>query len=76
MVPGINIQARDLLPVGKIGLVRGGELVWVGSIGSPISDAEFDTVLMNPTDIERLKVTADKFNRRVDVIRALLQPST
>jgi hypothetical protein len=73
MVPGINIQARDLLPVGKIGLVRDGELVWVGSVGSPISDAEFDTVLMNPTDIERLKMHADKFNRRADIIRALLQ---
>lgn len=71
----INVQARGLLPVGKIGLMRGGQLVWIGSISAPIADAEFDTVLLNPADIERLKTSADQFNRRVDIIRALLQPA-
>ena len=74
MFGGINIQSRDLLPAGKIGLVKNGQLVWIGAISSPIEDAEFDTVLLNPADVERLKASADKFNSRAAIIRALLQP--
>ena len=73
MRTGINIQPRDLLPVGTLALVRDGQVVWIGSVDAPISDAEFDTVLFNPADIECLKLAADKFNRRHDIIRALLQ---
>ena len=73
MFGGIQFQPRDLLPVGKIALVRDRQLVWIGPLGSPIEDAEFDTVLLNPADIERLKDSVLKFNRRADIIRALLE---
>ena len=69
----INIQPRNVLPAGTIGLVRDRQIVWVGALGSPIADAEFDTILMNPADIERMNVSIDKHNRRADIIRALLQ---
>lgn len=72
MHDGVNFQSRSLLPAGKIALVRDGQVVWIGPLGSPIEDAEFDTVLMNPADIERLKDSVLKFNRRADIIRALL----
>ena len=73
MFGGVNFQSRDLMPVGKVGLVRDRQLVWIGPLGSPIEDAEFDTVLLNPADIERLKDSVLKFNRRADIIRALLR---
>lgn len=72
MFGGIRFEPRDLLPVGKVALVRDRQIVWIGSLGSPFEDAEFDTVLLNPLDIERVAAGVEKFNRRADIIKALL----
>lgn len=72
MLGGITFQPHDLISKGRVALMRDRHIVWIGPLGSPIEDAEFDTVLMNPEDIERLKDSVLKFNQRADIIRALL----
>jgi hypothetical protein len=43
------------VPHGFHVLWRGGRPVWVGRIGAPIEDAEFDKITVNPADYERIK---------------------
>ena len=71
MTAEVFIQQRELLPEGKIALVRDRQVVWIGSIGSPIEDAVFDLLLINPKDYERMGLAIDKFNYRASIISAL-----
>jgi hypothetical protein len=49
------IESNPLVPHGFHVLWRGGRPVWVGRIGAPIEDAEFDKITVNPADYERIK---------------------
>lgn len=57
---GIHFSASLLLLPGFIVLKRRGMLVWVGPLGSPIEDAEYDAVVLHPYDLKRLMVALDK----------------
>ena len=46
----IRVLCNDLMPDGKIALYKGGLTVWVGPVGSPIEDVDFDEIMMSPND--------------------------
>lgn len=68
----IWIKESAYLPPGQMAMERNREIVWVGPVGSPISDAEFDGLVMHPSDIAKLKLRMDAHNSRADIISALL----
>jgi hypothetical protein len=73
LLGGINIIVRDLCPPGKIALLQGQRLVHICSLGTPIEDAVFDGIIMNPTDFDRLQTKIGKHNSRAGIIRSLLK---
>ncbi len=54
LVNGILITRCSLIPVGHQALFRDGNVVYVGLLSDPIEDAEFDGVMLNPADYDRL----------------------
>jgi hypothetical protein len=43
-----------MLP-GYCALMRAGQVIWVGKLGAPIEDVEFDGVIVHPDDYQRIK---------------------
>lgn len=58
----LKLIGAPLMPEGQHALVRRGQILWTGPLGSPIEDADFDTVLLNPADLARLapKIAPEK----------------
>lgn len=46
----VRILYNDLMPDGEIALYMGGATVWVGPVGSPIEDVDFDAIMLSPND--------------------------
>jgi len=46
IIPNPNVSR------GTIFLVKDGHPVWKGSINTPIEDADFDSVILNPKDAQ------------------------
>lgn len=46
----IRILCNELMPDGKIALYKGSAAVWVGPVGSPIEDVDFDEIMLSPND--------------------------
>jgi len=53
-MPQLSIITGPALQVGTIVLLRNRKVVWQGLLGSPIEDAVFDTIMMNPHDLLQL----------------------
>ncbi len=51
----ITITGSALVPEGRQVLTRAGKTVYIGDIGDPIEDAEFDGVILSPSDYQKLK---------------------
>ncbi len=49
------IESHRYIPPGFQVLWRGGKVVWMGSLGAPTEDAEYDKITVNPIDYERIK---------------------
>lgn len=56
----LNIQANQFIPPGSQALVRNGEVVCTCRIGDPIEDAEIDSIVMHPSDIEQATTAAEE----------------
>jgi hypothetical protein len=52
---GIKLIPNALMPRGRQALVRGAKLVWIGPLGAPIEDAEFDGIILHPDHIEEIR---------------------
>lgn len=50
----LKLIGDDVVPVGSHVLMRGGEVVWSGPLGSPIEDVDCDSIIFNTADLERL----------------------
>jgi hypothetical protein len=48
------IQCSKLIPPGKHILWRNGKPVFMGEIGLPIEDVDYDKIQVNPVDYERI----------------------
>jgi len=55
----LSVQSHDLMPAGTQALKRNGRLVWIGPLGAPIEDADFDTIIVSSADFERFKARFD-----------------
>jgi hypothetical protein len=53
----MRVIADKFMLEGYQALMRNGQVVWVGKIGMPIEDVEFDTLILHPNDYERLSRT-------------------
>lgn len=42
------------LEKGRIALVKGGRIVWIGPLGAPIEDADFDKIALSEEDLSAL----------------------
>lgn len=49
------VISNELILPGKLVLCRDGKPVFVGTIGDPIEDVDFDKIQVNPADYERIK---------------------
>jgi hypothetical protein len=49
-----RIVASNSVAPGTVALRRGGKIVWTGALSAPIEDAEYDEVLLNPADYQRM----------------------
>ena len=49
------IVASLMMPKGRHALLRDGQVIWVGPVGSPIEDVDCDTIIFSPEDYERVK---------------------
>jgi hypothetical protein len=43
---------------GKCALWRNGRVIWVGSLGAPFEDVDFDAITVSVEDFERIKADA------------------
>ena len=54
MPSALNIEVSAMIPVGRVALLRHGELVWVGNLADPWDDVEFDLILLSEPDFENV----------------------
>ena len=55
------IEANRFVAPGFQVLWKNGKVVWMGSLGAPTEDAEYDKITVSPVDYERIK--AETFKR-------------
>ena len=50
----VRVHSTRLMREGEVALWREGSIVWTGSVGSRIPGQDFDAMLLNVSDAERL----------------------
>ena len=53
--PQVRISGSNKISEGVCALVRNGKVIFVGKLGDPIEDVEFDGLILSVADYERAK---------------------
>lgn len=51
----IDVFEADMVPKGKVFLMKGTVVVWVCDLTDPFEDVDFDGITVHPDDLEELK---------------------
>jgi hypothetical protein len=54
----VTVKPHFLMARGKCALWRNGRVIWIGSLGEPFEDVDFDAITVSVEDFERIKAGA------------------